>query len=55
MAQITVYTNASGFVFDVFYATNAANNGGNTGDIDVELVAVPEPGPGPRCLEASGC
>jgi hypothetical protein len=39
-----VYTNPSGLVFDVFYATDAANDGANTGDIDVELVAIPEPG-----------
>jgi hypothetical protein len=38
-----VYTNSIGDTFDVFYGVNAANTtGGN--DIDVELVAVPEPG-----------
>jgi autotransporter-associated beta strand protein len=39
-----VYTNASGFVFNIFYATDAANDGNGGSDIDAELVAVPEPG-----------
>jgi hypothetical protein len=38
-----VYTNPGGFVFDVFYGVNSTNTtSGN--DIDVELIAVPEPG-----------
>ena len=38
-----VYTNPNNFEFDVFYGVNSTNSGvGN--DIDVELVAVPEPG-----------
>jgi hypothetical protein len=36
--------NDNGYVFNVFYATDALNDGNGGNDIDVELVAVPEPG-----------
>jgi autotransporter-associated beta strand protein len=38
-----VYTNSIGDSFDVFYGVNSTNTGMGS-DIDVELVAVPEPG-----------
>jgi autotransporter-associated beta strand protein len=46
-------TGSNGNVFDVFYGVNASNTATGT-DIDVELVAVPEPGTWPLILAGLG-
>jgi hypothetical protein len=47
------FTASNGNVFDVFYGVNAGNTGSGN-DIDVEFVAIPEPGTWPLILAGLG-